>query len=226
MNRKEILEAAARSAVDWLVEKLDRETGEKGSAQTLQMFGSEDSRYLNAVENRARKLGLKVAREARAPIWYPYGPVVADRETVKRFPDVDFGLYDLDCVQYGVLSCTAEAVGVLLKELKMDRPHVGIIGRGHAVKGLAEGLLEDDATVTVCHSRTRRLAEIAGIADVEVNSAPEIPDTEFIFDRCCTLVDISGGLSRYKHSGELTYIGPGEVGRLNVSILLNRFVNL
>lgn len=225
MKRKEILEATARNVVDRLVEKLDRETGEKGSAQTLQMFGSEDSRYLNAVENRARKLGLRVARGTEAPV-YVYEPVIVDTETIDSFPTTPFKSYDLDGVMSDLASCTSEAVRMILDKLLLCSPHVYIIGRGHAVKGLAAGLLEDDATVTVCHSRTRWLAEIAGIADVVVNSAPEIPDTEFIFDRCCTLVDISGGLSRYKHSGELTYIGPGEVGRLNVSILLNRFVNM
>ena len=225
MNRKEILEAAQKCVCgDRLAEELDRETSEKGSREKLQMFGSEDSRYLNAVEDRARKLGLKVARNTEAPV-YLDGPVVVDTETIDGFPIIPFKSYDLDGVESNRASCTSEAVRTILDKLLLDRPHVCIIGRGHAVKGLAAGLLEDDATVTVCHSRTRWLAEIAGIADVVVNSAPEIPDTEFIFHRCCTLVDISGGLSRYKHSGELTYIGPGEVGRLNVSILLNRFVN-
>lgn len=225
MSRKEILETYSRGLVDRLVEDLDRETGEKGSGQTLQLFGSEDSRYLNAVESRARKLGLKVARNTEAPEMYFGGPAVADLDTVEKFPFTPYGEDDLDGVLTGRSSCTSDAVRTILNELRLEQLHVCIIGRGHAVKGLAGGLLEDNATVTICHSRTRWLSEIAGIADVVVNSAPGLPNEKIIFRLGCTLVDVSGGLSRYKHSGDLTYIGPGEVGRLNVSILLNRFVN-
>lgn len=58
-------------------------------------------------------------------------------------------------------------------------PHVLIIGRGHATKGLPEALIDRDCTVTVTHSKTspELLSVLSRSADVIVNSAQLIRDS-------------------------------------------------
>jgi hypothetical protein len=211
-----------------MADELDQKTREKGTGATLQLFGSMSSRYLNAIFTRAISLDLMVRHSAEAPGIYSHGPVVVDRETVHPIPLLPFGEYDLDHIDFAGPSCTSEAARRIIRVFKPDNPHVCIIGRGHSVKGLAEGLLEDDATVTVCHSKTRDLIRAAAFADVVVNSAP-LPEAvcyNLCFNRGDLLLDISGGLARWRDSNLLTYIGPEDIGRLNISILLNRFVNV
>jgi len=66
---------------------------------------------------------------------------------------------------------TAEAVVRLLKwhRVEMAGANVVVIGRSAVVgKPLLHLLLREDATVTVCHSKTRSLAEVSSQADVLV----------------------------------------------------------
>lgn len=66
---------------------------------------------------------------------------------------------------------TAEAVMEILKyhEMPIAGTHTVVIGRSLVVgKPLAHLLLAEDATVTVCHSKTRNLAEITKQADIVV----------------------------------------------------------
>lgn len=82
-------------------------------------------------------------------------------------------------VSLGRLACglpayapaTAEAVTALLDHygITVEGQHVVIVGRSNVVgKPTAHLLLNRNATVTVCHSRTRSLAEITSQADVLV----------------------------------------------------------
>ncbi|MGF1427975.1 bifunctional 5,10-methylenetetrahydrofolate dehydrogenase/5,10-methenyltetrahydrofolate cyclohydrolase [Kitasatospora sp. LaBMicrA B282] len=66
---------------------------------------------------------------------------------------------------------TAEAVVALLDHHKVELSgrHAVVVGRSTVVgKPAAHLLLDRDATVTVCHSRTRELAAVTGTADVLV----------------------------------------------------------
>ncbi len=66
---------------------------------------------------------------------------------------------------------TAEAVIALLDHhgIDLEGQHVAMVGRSNVVgKPAAHLLLNGDATVTVCHSRTRGLAAITSQADVLV----------------------------------------------------------
>jgi methylenetetrahydrofolate dehydrogenase (NADP+) / methenyltetrahydrofolate cyclohydrolase len=66
---------------------------------------------------------------------------------------------------------TAEAVMALLDHygITVEGQHVVVVGRSNVVgKPTAHLLLNRNATVTVCHSRTRRLADITSQADVLV----------------------------------------------------------
>lgn len=71
----------------------------------------------------------------------------------------------------GFAPCTAEAVMEMLAHNKVDLfgKHVVIVGRSMVIgKPLAMLMLHADATVTVCHSRTRNLSEICQSADILV----------------------------------------------------------
>lgn len=225
----------ANNVVDKLVAKLDEQTRvaiearpETFRSRKLLLVGSEESRYLKGVAAKARKLGL------RNEWWTPAAEddyhtfPVFDLETSQPWYDGNY--YDLDNMftdkAHGMrdgMSCTAEACLWILEELKAtEGVHVCMIGRGHAVKGLAERLLLRDATVTVCHSKTRDITWPSLWADVIINSAPTmrpIPTAD------CIVLDVSGGMERWGESNLLNYFGPRDIGRLNISILLNRFVN-
>lgn len=82
-------------------------------------------------------------------------------------------------VSLGLLACglpayapaTAEAVTALLDHygITVEGQHAVVVGRSNVVgKPTAHLLLNRNATVTVCHSRTRRLAAITNQADVLV----------------------------------------------------------
>ena len=65
--------------------------------------------------------------------------------------------------------CTAAGVIELLKayNLEIAGRHAVIIGRSHIVgKPLIQLLLNENATVTVCHSRTKDLAQFTKMADI------------------------------------------------------------
>jgi len=74
----------------------------------------------------------------------------------------------------GLRPCTPSGVMVLLERYKVELKgkHAVVIGRSNLVgKPIAFMLLEQHATVTICHSRSQNLDEIARSADVLVVAA-------------------------------------------------------
>lgn len=71
----------------------------------------------------------------------------------------------------GILPCTPKGIIHLLRENDIEIPgkHAVVIGRSNIV-GLpvAKLLLDNNATVTICHSRTKDLAKITSEADILV----------------------------------------------------------
>jgi methylenetetrahydrofolate dehydrogenase (NADP+)/methenyltetrahydrofolate cyclohydrolase len=68
-----------------------------------------------------------------------------------------------------LVPCTpAGIIEILLREgIQISGQHACIVGRSHIVgRPLAQLLLQQDATVTVCHSRTRELASLTSQADI------------------------------------------------------------
>ena len=69
--------------------------------------------------------------------------------------------------QYDVAPCTAKGIMTLLNQHDLKGKHAVVVGRSDIVgKPVAHMLLERDATVTVCHSKTENLAEITRMADI------------------------------------------------------------
>ena len=132
--------------------------------------------------------------------------------------------------------CTAKGIDYLLHENGIDfaGKHVVIVGRSDIVgKPMAAIALENNATVTVCHSKTKNLAEHTRMADILV-VAVEKPGliTGNMVKPGAVVIDVGinrteNGLvgdvdfdSVSKVAGWITPV-PGGVGPMTVAMLMN-----
>lgn len=87
--------------------------------------------------------------------------------------------------QYDMVPCTAMGIIELLNyyNINVVGKHCVIIGRSNIVgKPVASLLLERNATVTICHSQTKNLSEIASKADILISAVgkPKFITCDFI----------------------------------------------
>ncbi|MBP2707213.1 bifunctional 5,10-methylenetetrahydrofolate dehydrogenase/5,10-methenyltetrahydrofolate cyclohydrolase [Microbispora sp. RL4-1S] len=134
---------------------------------------------------------------------------------------------------------TAEAVVTLLDHhgVELRGRHVAVVGRSTVVgKPVAHLLLDRDATVTVCHSRTRDLAAVTSTADVVVAAVgrtglitPDHVRREAVVVDVGTNPTADGGLAGdvdpavAEKAGALTPV-PGGVGAVTTALLLRHTV--
>lgn len=180
----------------------------------------ENSPFLRAVKKKADFFGLKYdiyPGDSRRCFYYR--PVVYDRETCN--PAILDKVADLDNAQHEGSSCVAEAVYLLLKRLDLIAyKDITIIGRGHAVKGLAEKLINGNATVTVAHSKTKNLLSATECRDVLIYATPTLTSPVF-YDSKSLVIDIGNCVpdpDRFK----CEYVN--NIGILTVSVLMSRLV--
>ena len=136
---------------------------------------------------------------------------------------------------------TAEGIIALLKhyEIPLEGKNVVIIGRSNIVgKPLAALMLEQNATVTIAHSRTKNLGEITKKADVLVSAtgqaflvkADMVKDGAVVVDVGMNHVDgkLVGDVDFDKVKEKTSYITPvpGGVGPLTVQFLMEAVVKL
>lgn len=136
---------------------------------------------------------------------------------------------------------TAEGIIALLKhyEIPLEGKNVVIIGRSNIVgKPLAALMLEQNATVTIAHSRTKNLGEITKKADVLVSAtgqaflvkADMVKDGAVVVDVGMNHVDgkLVGDVDFDKVKEKASYITPvpGGVGPLTVQFLMEAVVKL
>ena len=135
---------------------------------------------------------------------------------------------------------TAEAVVALLDHhaVPLFGAHAVVVGRSNVVgKPVAHLLLQRDATVTICHSRTKDLAAVTRSADVLIAAVgrPELLTAEHVADDA-VVIDVGtnpapdGGLigdvdaaSVTGHAAALTPV-PGGVGPVTTALLLRHTV--
>ncbi len=94
---------------------------------------------------------------------------IAPEKDVDGFHPVNVGRLNIG--QDGYVSCTPAGVIQLLKRsgIEIEGKECVVVGRSNIVgKPMAALLLRENATVTVCHSRTKRLAEVTRRADILV----------------------------------------------------------
>ncbi len=138
-----------------------------------------------------------------------------------------------------LVSCTPSGVLELLKykNIEIEGKHVVIVGRSNLVgKPLIELFLKENATVTVCHSKTEDLANYTKQADILVVAVGKkhlikedmIKENSIIIDvginrengKIYGDVDFDNVLSKAKY---ITPV-PGGVGPMTIAMLLNNVV--
>lgn len=101
---------------------------------------------------------------------------IAHKKDVDGITDISMAkLYKGDSDAYS--PCTAEAVIRILKHygVELSGKNVVVIGRSLVIgRPLALMLVRENATVTICHSKTKNLSEISKKADIIVTAAGSI----------------------------------------------------
>jgi methylenetetrahydrofolate dehydrogenase (NADP+)/methenyltetrahydrofolate cyclohydrolase len=135
----------------------------------------------------------------------------------------------------GFLPCTPNSVITLLKSLKitLEGKEVVVLGRSNIVgKPVAQLLLNENATVTICHSRTKSLKEVCKRADILVVAIgkPKFVDDTFlksgaiVIDVGTSSVEgkITGDVNFDKVIDKASYVTPvpGGVGALTTTLLI------
>ena len=136
-----------------------------------------------------------------------------------------------------VYPCTPKGIMLLLAEynIEVEGKHVVIVGRSNIVgKPLSQMMLNKNATVTICHSKTQNLADIIKTADVVVSAVGKNVIKGEMLKNDCVIVDVGifkdeNGKTRGDVDFETafhiaSYISPvpGGVGPMTItSLMLN-----
>ena len=136
---------------------------------------------------------------------------------------------------FDFLPCTPAGIMELIKESEIDLEgkHCVIIGRSNIVgKPMAMLLLHKNGTVTVCHSRTKNLADICSKADILVAAvgranfvtADMVKEGAVVIDVGMNRVDgkLCGDVDFAAVEPKASYITPvpGGVGPMTISMLM------
>jgi len=140
---------------------------------------------------------------------------------------------------HSFVSCTPAGVMEILDyyDIKPEGMHAVVVGRSNIVgKPMALLLLEANATVTICHSKTKNLAEITKTADIVVAAVGRPNYITAMMIKPGTIV-IDVGINRLdgKIVGDCDYLQlldvaaaitpvPGGVGMLTIAMLLHNTI--
>lgn len=140
-----------------------------------------------------------------------------------------------------VYPCTPKGIMLLLAEynIEVEGKHVVIVGRSNIVgKPLSQMMLNKNATVTICHSKTQNLADIIKTADVVVSAVGKNVIKGEMLKNDCVIVDVGifkdeNGKTRGDVDFETafhiaSYISPvpGGVGPMTITSLMLNTVEL
>ncbi len=163
---------------------------------------------------------------------------IAPEKDIDGFNPINVGKISLG--QDAFISCTPYGVTKILEEYNInpEGANAVIIGRSNIVgKPMSQCLLNKNATVTVCHSKTQNLKDITKKADIIVAALgkPKFI-TEDMIKEGATVIDV--GINRDENgklvgdvdfenvSKKAGYISPvpGGVGPMTVAMLMNNVV--
>lgn len=162
---------------------------------------------------------------------------ISPKKDVDGFHPINVGKLSLnqDCF----VSCTPYGIVKMLESynISIEGAHAVIIGRSNIVgKPLAKCLLNKNATVTVCHSKTKNLKEITKQADILIAAIgkPKFVTADMVKDGA-TVIDV--GINRTEEGllgdtdfeaikEKAAYITPvpGGVGPMTIAMLMNNVV--
>jgi methylenetetrahydrofolate dehydrogenase (NADP+)/methenyltetrahydrofolate cyclohydrolase len=170
------------------------------------------------------------------------GQIRADRVSAAVAPEKDVdgfhprNLGALLAGSPGFVPCTPAGVMRMLEHARVALAgrHAVIIGRSTIVgKPMALLLLRENATVTICHSKTRRLAEIARQADVLVAAVgkPRMVTADMVKPGACVIDVGVNRLADGSLAGDVDFAAvrevagaitpvPGGVGPMTVAMLI------
>lgn len=137
--------------------------------------------------------------------------------------------------------CTPKGVIKILDEynIKVAEKHAVIIGRSNIVgKPLAQMLLNRDATVTICHSKTKNLEEITKTADILISAVgkPKLVTADMVKPNA-VIIDVGTNKVNGKPCGDVdfenvslktSYISPvpGGAGPMTIACLMENVLKL
>ena len=138
--------------------------------------------------------------------------------------------------QKGFVSCTPAGIIQLLKRSNIDiaGKHCVVIGRSNIVgKPMALLMLRENATVTVCHSKTSNLKELCSQADILIVAIgkPRFIGAEYVKDGAVGIHrdennKLCGDVRYEEVEPKASYITPvpGGVGPMTIAMLMNNCV--
>ena len=159
------------------------------------------------------------------------------RKDVDGFHPINIGRLTLKRQTF--ISCTPHGVMKMLEEynIKLSGVNVVILGRSNIVgKPLAQCLLNADATVTICHSKTKNIEEITKNADILISAIgkPKFVTADMVKEGA-VVIDVGinrletglvGDVDFENVSKKASYITPvpGGVGPMTIAMLLHNVV--
>ena len=163
---------------------------------------------------------------------------ISPKKDVDGFNPINVGKLSLnqDCF----VSCTPYGIIKMLEayNIEIEGAHAVIIGRSNIVgKPLAQCLLNKNATVTICHSRTKNLKELTKQADILIAAIGKAKFvTEDMVKDGATVIDV--GINRMDDGkllgdtdfenikDKVSYITPvpGGVGPMTIAMLMHNVV--
>lgn len=171
---------------------------------------------------------------------------ISVEKDVDGFHAQNVGNLTLNCAQHNCTPCTPTGCIVMLEHFNIDieGKHAVILGRSRIV-GLPMSmlLLHKSATVTICHSKTKKIKDITRMADILVVACgkPEFITKEYIKDGC-VVIDV--GIHRipwnnkkaYKLVGDVDFDSvkerayavtpvPGGIGPMTIAMLMKNTVD-
>lgn len=165
---------------------------------------------------------------------------ISPKKDVDGFTPENFGMLFAGEEPY-VYPCTPKGILLLLDEYKIniEGKHVVIVGRSNIVgKPLSQMMLKRNATVTVCHSHTKNLAEITKTADILVSAVGEKIIEENMLKSDSIVIDVGifkdengktrGDVDFESVSCKTSFISPvpGGVGPMTITSLMLNTVEL
>ena len=163
---------------------------------------------------------------------------ISPEKDVDGFHPINVGKLALN--QDTFVSCTPFGIIKLFEEYNIDLEgkHVVILGRSNIVgKPLIQCVLNKNATVTVCHSKTKNLSEYTKSADVLISAIGRAQYiTADMVKQGATVIDV--GINRTEEGkivGDVDYENvekkaefitpvPGGVGPMTIAMLMNNVI--
>lgn len=162
---------------------------------------------------------------------------------IKNEKDVDgFNTHNVGALSLnmeGFVPCTVKGIIKLLDYYNIDitAKNIVVIGRSNIVgKPLANYLINHDATVTVCHSKTRDLSTITNHADILISATGKanLIDASYVKDGS-VVIDVGINRDNDKLCGDVnfdevskkaSYITPvpGGVGPMTIAMLMENVI--